>query len=132
MRSRAGTPSTLDGPTTAAGAGTEKEGSERKTTLPARARVYQIVYVHVDAAVPGFGGTRARPILLFPVDGQEYRYELRRGDELIATGHLSRQEPLEVGDRIKIGRRDGIVRIVEPLLGGRELRLVVQLATEDG
>ena len=56
-----------------------------------------------------------------------YRYELRRGDELAATGHLSREQPLEVGERIVIGGLAGIVRTVEPLLGDRELRLVIQL-----
>jgi hypothetical protein len=61
----------------------------------------------------------------------EYRYELRRGDEVIATGHLSREEPLDVGARISIGRQSGIVRLIEPLLGDRELRLVVQLWRDD-
>jgi hypothetical protein len=32
-----------------------------------------------------------------------YRYELRRGDEVIATGHLSTEQPFEVGERIRIG-----------------------------
>ena len=57
----------------------------------------------------------------------DYRYELRRGDQVIATGHLSTEKPLEVGERIAIGSRSGIVRAAEPLLGQRELRLVVQL-----
>jgi hypothetical protein len=57
----------------------------------------------------------------------DYRYELRRGEEVIATGHLSREQPLEVGDRVAIGSHSGIVRSVEPLLHERELRLVVQL-----
>ena len=61
----------------------------------------------------------------------DYRYELRRGDEVIATGHLSREQPLEVGERITIGRRAGIVRAVEPLLRERELRLVVQLTRDE-
>jgi hypothetical protein len=61
----------------------------------------------------------------------EYRYELRRGDQVIATGHLSREEPLEVGERISIGSQSGIVRSIEPLLGERELRLVVQLWRDD-
>jgi len=63
--------------------------------------------------------------------GVEYRYELRRGDEIVATGHLTRERPLEVGERLMIGRRDGIVRAVEPLLGEREERLVIQLVRED-
>jgi hypothetical protein len=61
----------------------------------------------------------------------DYRYELRRGEELIATGHLSLQEPVEVGERITIGAHSGIVRSVEPLLHERELRLVVQLRRDD-
>lgn len=60
-----------------------------------------------------------------------YRYELRRGDELVATGHLTREGLLEVGERLVIGGKDGIVRAVEPLLGERELRLVVQLLRKD-
>jgi hypothetical protein len=47
----------------------------------------------------------------------DYRYELRCGDEVVATGHLSREEPLG--------------RTVEPLLGEQELRLVVQFVREN-
>jgi hypothetical protein len=61
----------------------------------------------------------------------EYRYELRRGDNVIATGHISREQPLEIGEAITIGNQEGIVRTVEPLLGERELRLVVQLLRGD-
>lgn len=61
----------------------------------------------------------------------DYRYELRRGAEVIATGHLSREQPLEVGERITIGSQAGIVRDVEPLLGEHELRLVVQLTRDE-
>ena len=61
----------------------------------------------------------------------EYRYELRRGDEVIATGHLSRELPLEVGERVTVGSQSGIVRTIEPLLGDRELRLVVQLLRDE-
>jgi hypothetical protein len=56
-----------------------------------------------------------------------YRYELRHDDEIVATGHLTREQPLEVGDQIAIGSQRGIVRAVEPLLGESGLRLVVQL-----
>lgn len=61
----------------------------------------------------------------------DYRYELRRGDEVVATGHFSREQPLEVGERIAVGSHSGIVRSIEPLLGERELRLVVQLLRDD-
>jgi hypothetical protein len=62
----------------------------------------------------------------------EYRYELRRGDEVVATGHLSREQPLEAGERIEIAGHAGTIRTIEPTLGGRELRLVVQLSREPG
>ena len=64
--------------------------------------------------------------------GVGYRYELRRGDEVVATGHLSQEQSLEVGDRIQIGWQPGIVRAVEPLLGEGEVRLVVQLLVDRG
>jgi hypothetical protein len=56
-----------------------------------------------------------------------YRYELRRGEQIVSTGHLVREAPLEVGERVEILGEEGIVRTVEPLLGDGELRLVVQL-----
>jgi hypothetical protein len=61
----------------------------------------------------------------------DYRYELRRGDEVLATGHFSQDQPLDVGDRIVIGGRLGIVRTIEPLLAEREFHLVVQLWREE-
>ena len=60
----------------------------------------------------------------------EYRYELGRGDEVVTTGRLSREPAFEVGERVAIGVHAGTVRMVEPTLGGRELRLVVQLTRE--
>jgi hypothetical protein len=56
-----------------------------------------------------------------------YRYELRRGEEIHATGHLTRETPLEVGERITIGSSEGIVHEIAPTLGESELRLVIQL-----
>ena len=56
-----------------------------------------------------------------------YRYELKSGDETLATGHLNRDTPLATGDRITVNGRDGIVRVIEPQLGEREQRLVIQL-----
>jgi len=64
------------------------------------------------------------------VAGVDYRYELRGGDELVATGHLSREQPLQVGDRIEVGGQHAIVRTIEPLLGESELRL--RLAASGG
>ena len=61
----------------------------------------------------------------------DYRYELRRGEGVIASGHLGREQPLEIGERLAIGSRAGIVRSIEPLLGEYELRLVVQLTRDE-
>jgi hypothetical protein len=49
----------------------------------------------------------------------QYRYELRQGETIVATGHLEPQDALEVGDRLEIGGHAGIVRTVEPLLGNK-------------
>ena len=65
-----------------------------------------------------------------PMGECEYVYELRQGEEVVATGRLSGERPFEVGERVSIGGREGIVRAVEPLLGVRELRLVVQLVRD--
>jgi hypothetical protein len=59
-----------------------------------------------------------------------YRYEVRSGDEVVATGHLSRERPLQVGDTLTIGSRLGLVRSIEPQLHEQELQLVVQLALD--
>ncbi len=61
----------------------------------------------------------------------DYRYELRRGNELIATGHLGYEQPLQVGERIMIGSHAGLVHSVEPLLHERELRLVVHVGHDE-
>jgi hypothetical protein len=61
-----------------------------------------------------------------------YTYELRRGDDVVATGRVSREKPLEVGERVILGGREGIVRSIDLLFGERELRVVVQLVREDG
>ena len=60
-----------------------------------------------------------------------YRYELRHGEELIATGRLSRERALEVGERIAIVGRPGVVRSIEPVLAERELHLVIQLFRDE-
>jgi hypothetical protein len=45
---------------------------------------------------------------------------------------LRHEQSLEVGDRIDIGGQPGMVRTVEPLLGERKVRLVVQLMPDFG
>jgi hypothetical protein len=59
-----------------------------------------------------------------------YTYELRRGDEIVATGHLTNEEPLHVGQPINIGSRKGVIQTIQPVLRASELRLVVQLQDE--
>ncbi len=61
----------------------------------------------------------------------QYRDELRRADEVVATGHLSSEQQFEVGEQVRIGSRSGIVRSIEPLLGERELRRFVRLRRDD-
>ena len=56
-----------------------------------------------------------------------YRYEVRRGDEVVATGHLTHERPLEVGETLTFGSRSALVRSVEPQLHELEMQLVVQL-----
>jgi hypothetical protein len=51
---------------------------------------------------------------------------------VIATGRLGREEALEVGEQIVLANQAGIVRVIEPLLGGHELRLVVQVFRDIG
>lgn len=61
----------------------------------------------------------------------DYVYELRRSGEIIATGHLTRDEPLEVDDEIMIAGRPSVVRAVEPQLGDQPLHLLLEDTTVD-
>jgi hypothetical protein len=45
-----------------------------------------------------------------------YRFLLRRGDEIVATGYLTNDEPLEVGQSLSIGNRRGVIQSIEPTL----------------
>jgi hypothetical protein len=62
----------------------------------------------------------------------EYRYELRRGDEVIATGHLSSEPPFEAGERITIGSRSGIVCSIESIPAGRLIGLYRRQRIQEG
>ena len=61
-----------------------------------------------------------------------YRYELRRGDQTIATGHLTWDDQLAVGDAIVIGSLHGTVDTNEPLVASHERRLVVRIDDSGG
>jgi hypothetical protein len=80
------------------------------------------------SAARGDGSKRRWLSTIASVAGVDYRYELRGGDEVDVTGHLSREQPLEVGDRIEVGGQHAIVRTIEPLLGDPELRLFLAAA----
>jgi hypothetical protein len=57
----------------------------------------------------------------------DYRYEVHRGTEVIATGHMTCEQPLLVGEPITIGSHPGRVRSVDPILHERRMRLVIEL-----
>jgi L-arabinose isomerase len=56
-----------------------------------------------------------------------YAYELRRGDQIVATGHMSQKVPLVAGEPIMIEGHHGIVRSVSSQMDAGEFRVVVQL-----
>jgi hypothetical protein len=56
-----------------------------------------------------------------------YRYELRDGDEVVATGHMTLENELAAGDEVTIGRQRGVVERVDPTIGSSELQLVIRL-----
>jgi hypothetical protein len=56
-----------------------------------------------------------------------YLYELRRGEEIIATGQLDIGESFEIGQRIRIAGHTGIVRDITPIIGQNGQRLVLQI-----
>ena len=62
--------------------------------------------------------------------GIAYRYEIRQGDEIVSTGRFAPERAFQVGERTSIGGRPGIVQVIEPILGERELHLVVQLLAD--
>lgn len=55
-----------------------------------------------------------------------YRYELRREGEILATGYLLRTDPLEVGTKVTVAGKSGIVRAIEPEPADGTLHLVVE------
>jgi hypothetical protein len=60
-----------------------------------------------------------------------YRYELRAGRTITATGHVSYETPLAIGDEITIGNRTGTVHELGPRLPDGDHRLVVRLHADD-
>ena len=56
-----------------------------------------------------------------------YLYELRRGDQIIATGHINHDQPLEVDEHIAVAGHTGTVREIIPGIGHNPVRLIVEL-----
>jgi hypothetical protein len=56
-----------------------------------------------------------------------YRYELRQGTKIIATGHLNADEHLQVDSQITVAGHQGVISAIEPTLRSREHRLVIQI-----
>jgi hypothetical protein len=57
----------------------------------------------------------------------QYSYEIRRGAVVVATGQFAHGSPLEAGDRITIGRHQGLIRAIYPPLADQPPRLIVEL-----
>jgi len=55
-----------------------------------------------------------------------YVYELRRGDEIVATGQLTNDSAIAVGDRLTIAGHVGLVQTILLIRGQNGQRLVVQ------
>ena len=60
-----------------------------------------------------------------------YRYELRRVDTIAATGHMTYDAPLSVGDEITIGRALGVIRELGPRRPDGEFSLIIELLLQD-
>jgi hypothetical protein len=56
----------------------------------------------------------------------EYVYEFRRGEDILATGRLGRDEPLDVGDTLTIAGQSGVVSRIEPRLGKPALHAIIE------
>lgn len=61
-----------------------------------------------------------------------YRYSLRRGGRIVATGHFVSDRRIEAGEEISIGADRGVVVAVEPTLGESEEQLTIDLAEPPG
>ena len=59
-----------------------------------------------------------------------YLYEFRDHNTVIATGRLTRDSALEVGDLIIINRQTGIVQAVVSTLDPTEQRLILERRSE--
>jgi hypothetical protein len=74
-----------------------------------------------------FGGSVAWMV----VATTNYSYELRRGESITATGRISYETVLSVGDPITIGTSHGVVRAIGPRHRDGEVRLLIELVPDD-
>jgi hypothetical protein len=72
----------------------------------------------------------ARSASVAAMASTNYRYELRRGDSITATEHISYETPLRVADSITIGTARGVVRELGPKRPDGEFRLLIDLLTD--
>ena len=56
-----------------------------------------------------------------------YVYEVRHGTELVATGRLTREDAVQIGERMTVGHHTGLVRSVQPGLSDQVPRVVIEL-----
>jgi hypothetical protein len=61
------------------------------------------------------------------VTSTNYIYELRRGETVVATGHLTSETALEAGQRFTVNNQDGLIRSIDPTADPQEWRLIIQL-----
>jgi hypothetical protein len=61
------------------------------------------------------------------VGAHSYRYSLRRGDEIVATGHLLSEHAIELGEELTVGPHRGVVVSIDPSLGALEEQLTLEL-----
>jgi hypothetical protein len=56
----------------------------------------------------------------------------RRNKEAVATGRLTHDPTLKVGDKLVSVRSLGIARSIDPIIGEHELGLVIQMPSSFG
>ena len=59
-----------------------------------------------------------------------YEYELRDGDEVIATGRFTIDTSLAPGDRVTIGKHACVVTDLLPAIAEREARVILAATSE--
>jgi hypothetical protein len=58
----------------------------------------------------------------------EYDYELRQGDEIVATGRFISERAYDIGDEVVIAGEPSVIVAVTPALHGSRPRLIANRA----